>query len=156
MSAEQRLTELGIELPQPFTPIANYVPVVRAGPLVFVSGHGPTANGGFAYRGKVDSEVTLDDAYQAARLTMLNCLTTLHAELGSLDRIGRIVKLLGMVNADPGFERHPEVINGASDLLVEVFGQRGRHARSAIGMSSLPFGLPVEIELIVELTELAR
>lgn len=147
---EDRLDELGIELPAPFTPVANYVTVVRAGDLLFVSGHGPTTADGFAFRGKVDSVVSVEDAYRASRLTALNLLATLQRELGSLDAVRRVVKLLGMVNADVRFTRHPAVVDGASDLLVEVFGERGRHARSAIGVGSLPFDIPVEIELVVE------
>jgi enamine deaminase RidA (YjgF/YER057c/UK114 family) len=147
---EQRLADLGIELPAPFTPIANFVLAVRTGSLVFVSGHGPIVDGTPAYTGKVSSEVAAEDAYQAARLTMLGCLRTLQDELGSLDRVHRIVKLLGMVNSDPDFTGQPMVINGASDLLVDVFGERGRHARSAVGMASLPRGITVEIELVVE------
>ena len=148
-ATDERLAELGIELPPPFAPVGNYVPaVVTAGALVFVSGHGPTANGNVLFRGKVRSTVSVADAYQAARLCALNCLSTLDAELGSLDRVDRIVKLLGMVNADPDFTEHPAVVNGASDLLVEVLGDRGRHARSAVGMGSLPMDITVEIELV--------
>jgi enamine deaminase RidA (YjgF/YER057c/UK114 family) len=146
---EERLAELGIELPEPFAPVGNFVPaVVTSGGLVFVSGQGPTANGSVVFRGKVRSSVSVADGYQAARLCALNCLGTLQAELGSLDRIERIVKVLGMVNADPDFAEHPTVVNGASDLLVEVFGERGRHARSAVGMTSLPLDISVEIELV--------
>jgi enamine deaminase RidA (YjgF/YER057c/UK114 family) len=148
-ATEERLAGLGIELPPPFAPVGSYVPAVAtAGGLVFVSGHGPTANGTIVFRGKVRSSVSVADAYQAARLSALNCLSTLNAELGSLDRVERIVKLLGMVNADPDFTEHPQVVNGASDLLVEALGDRGRHARSAVGMSSLPMGISVEIELV--------
>jgi enamine deaminase RidA (YjgF/YER057c/UK114 family) len=147
---EQRLEELGIELPPPFAPVANYVPVVVAGGLAFVSGHGPTANGAVVHRGRVPTEVPVAEAYQAARLSALNCLAALHAELGTLDRVERMVKMLGMVNAEPHFVDHPQVVNGASDLLVDVFGEdRGRHARSAVGMGSLPFQIPVEIEIVV-------
>ncbi len=150
---EQRLAELGIELPPPFAPAGSYVPVVVAGGLAFVAGHGPTANGTVVHRGKVPSEVPVEEAYQAARLSALNSLSALHAELGSLDRVEQLVKMLGMVNADPDFTEHPKVVNGASDLLVEVFGEdRGRHARSAVGMGSLPFGIAVEIELIARVS----
>ena len=122
---EQRLEERGIELPPPFRPVANFEPVVRAGSLLYVSGHGPTAEGGRAvFTGSVPSEVSVDDAYAAARLTMLNCLRTLQDELGTLDRVRRVVKLLGMVRSDPGFRDQPKVINGASDLLVDLFGER--------------------------------
>ncbi len=151
MKAEQRLKELGIELPTPPAPVANYVRWVRAGNLLFVSGHGPSRDGQMAYRGKVPTAVSPDDAYQAARLTMINCLASVKEALGDLDRVKRIVKLLGMVNAEPDFGGQPQVINGASDLLVEVFGPEiGKHARSAVGMGSLPMQIPVEIEMIVE------
>jgi enamine deaminase RidA (YjgF/YER057c/UK114 family) len=148
---EQRLEELGVELPPPFRPVANFELVVRTESLLYVSGHGPTGQGGRAvYTGSVPSEVSVDDAYAAARLTMLNCLRTLQDELGTLDRVRQVVKLLGMVRSDPGFGDQPKVINGASDLLVDLFGDRGRHARSAVGRAGLPFGIPVEIEMIVE------
>jgi len=148
---EERLEELGLELPPSTRPIANFVLVVRTGSLAFVSGHGPTGGDGRpVYTGSVASEVPVEDAYAAARLTILNCLRTLHDELGTLDRVRRIVKLLGMVRSDPGFTQQPQVINGASDLLVELFGDRGRHARSAVGMAALPHGIPVEIELVAE------
>ena len=150
-SIEQRLSDLGLALPQPPKPIANYVGAVTAGTLVFVSGHGPYRDGKLAYVGKVDSVVPVAAAAQAAQLVMLNALASLKAEIGSLDRVRRIVKLLGMVNSDPGFARQPEVINGASDLLTNVFGERGRHARAAVGMGALPFGIPVEIEMVVEI-----
>jgi enamine deaminase RidA (YjgF/YER057c/UK114 family) len=148
---EQRLEELGIELPPPFRPVANFELVVRTGSLLYISGHGPTGEGGRAvFTGSVPGEVSVEDAYAAARLTMLNCLRTLQDELGTLDRVRQVVKLLGMVRSDPGFGDQPKVINGASDLLVDLFGDRGRHARSAVGMAGLPFGIPVEIEMIVE------
>lgn len=148
---EERLGELGLELPPAWSPVANFVPIVRTGSLVFVSGHGPTGEDGRpVYTGSVSSEVSVEEAYDAARITILNCLRTLHDELGTLDRVRRIVKLLGMVRSDPGFSEQPKVINGASDLLVDLFGDRGRHARSAVGMAGLPFGIPVEIELVAE------
>jgi enamine deaminase RidA (YjgF/YER057c/UK114 family) len=149
---EARLAQMGLQLPDPPPPVANYLGAVRTGNLVFVSGHGPHQRGGYRVVGKVDSEVGVSEAREAARLTMINCLATLRAELGSLDRVRRIVKLLGMVNSDPRFTRQPEVIDGASDLLEEVFGERGNHARSAVGMGSLPMGIPVEIEMIVEVS----
>jgi enamine deaminase RidA (YjgF/YER057c/UK114 family) len=147
---EAKLAELGLELPTPPSPLANYVRAVRTGNLVFLSGHGPTRDGKPAYVGKVGADLDVDTGYQAARLVMLNCLASLREEIGDLDRVTRVVKLLGMVNSAPDFGRQPEVINGASDLLVELFGERGRHARSAVGMASLPRGIAVEIELIVE------
>ena len=148
---EQRLHEMGLALPTtPAPPAGNYVGAVRAGNLVFVSGHGPWRDGEFRYIGKVDSEVSLEDAYQSAQLVMLNALYSLKQEIGSLDRVKRIVKLLGMVNSDPRFARQPEVINGASNLLTDLYGDRGRHARSAVGMGALPQEISVEIEMVVE------
>jgi len=150
---EGRLAKLGLSLPAPPAPVANYVRCVTVGDLVFVSGHGPSRDGQFVYQGKVGAERTVEEGYQAAQLVMLNCLASLKQEIGDLDRIDRIVKLLGMVNCTEDFEHHPEVINGASDLLVELYGERGRHARSAVGMQSLPRGITVEIEMIVQLEE---
>ena len=147
---EDRLVHLGIELPPAFTPIANFVLTARTGSLLFVSGHGPTSGSEVVFSGRVPSEVSMEEAYRAARLTALNCLRTIQDELGTLDRVTRIVKLLGMVWSDPDFTGQPQVINGASDLLVEVFGEAGRHARSAVGMAALPMGIPVEVELICE------
>ncbi len=147
---ESKLEAMGLQLPSPPPPLANYVRAVRTGNLVFVSGHGPSRDGQLQYQGKVGQDLDVETAYQAAQLVMLNCLTSLKEEIGELDRVKRIVKLLGMVNAVPEFGQQPEVINGASDLLTELFGERGRHARSAVGMGSLPRGIPVEIEMIVE------
>ena len=147
---EKKIEELGLELPVRTGPLANYVSTVRTGNLVFVSGHGPTIEGKPKYVGKLGADMDLDTGYQAAKLTMLNCLASLKVELGDLDKVKRVVKLLGMVNSTPDYKDQPRVINGASDLLVEIFGDNGRHARSAVGMASLPFGIPVEIEMIVE------
>jgi enamine deaminase RidA (YjgF/YER057c/UK114 family) len=151
MSIAERLKELGVEIPPPRGPAANYVPAVTAGDLVFVSGHGPYRADGSLVTGKVGAELTVEEGYVAARATALACLSSLQAEIGSLDRVKRIVKLLGMVNCDPSFTMHPQVINGASDLLVELFGEAGRHARSAVGMQSLPMNIAVEIEMVVQL-----
>ena len=148
--AEDRLREKGLELPSRPSPMANYVGAVRTGNLVFLSGHGPTRDGKLTYQGKVGQDLDVETGYQAAQLVMLNLLATLKAEIGDLDRVKRVVKLLGMVNSAPDFGQQPEVINGASDLLVEVFGERGRHARSAVGMAGLPRNISVEIEMIVE------
>lgn len=154
MKTEARLDELGIELPSPQAPAANYVPAVRTGNLLYLAGVGPAKRAdGSALIGKVGAELTLEEGYEAARLVCLNIISRLKAELGDLDRVVRVVKLLGMVNAAGDFGEHPAVINGCSDLLVEVFGERGRHARSAVGMQSLPFGIPVEIEAIVEISD---
>ncbi len=150
---EQRLKELGLELP-PFRPVPaefNFIGAVQAGALIYLAGHGPTLpDGSLAFKGKVGKEVSLEEGYQAARLTGLNLLTTLQNKLGDLDRVVKLVKVLGMVNAVDGFGQQPQVINGASDLFVEIFGEEiGKHARSAVGMGGLPFNMPVEIELIV-------
>lgn len=147
---EDRLRELGIVLPRPPTPIANFVPYVQEGDLLFLSGQGPIEPGGFRHTGKVGDTVTTQEAYEHARITGINLLAVLQDALGSLNRVRRIVKLLGMVNAAPDFSEHPRVINGCSDLLVSVFGDSiGRHARSAVGMNSLPGQITVELELIV-------
>lgn len=146
MSAEKKLKELGITLAPVTPPVANYVNAVRTGNLLFLAGKGPA--GGVA--GIVGKDISVEDAYGHARTTGLNLMAVMRDELGSLDRVKRIVKVLGMVNAVPGFTDQPKVINGCSDLFVEVFGERGKHARSAVGMGSLPNNIPVEIEVIVE------
>jgi enamine deaminase RidA (YjgF/YER057c/UK114 family) len=130
--------------------MATYVEAVRTGNLVFVAGHGPSKDGQLIYKGKLGRDVDVETGYQAAQFVCLNMLASLKVEIGDLDRVKRIVKLLGMVNCVPDFGQQPEVINGASDLLVHVFGERGRHARSAVGMAGLPRGISVEIEMIVE------
>ncbi len=150
MTPEERLKERGLELPPPRTPIANYVGAVRTGNLVFVAGHGPDAPGQKRWTGKLGRDLTVEDGYAAAQQVCLNLLATLKAEIGELSRVTRIVKLLGMVNSDPGFGDQPKVINGCSDLLTDLFGEKGKHARSAVGMAALPGGIPVEIEMIVE------
>ena len=151
MGAEARLAELGIELPIGSEPVANYRMAVRSGELLFVSGHGPVQRDGVKVRGKVGADLDLAAAREAARLVGVNLLGTVRRELGSLDAVRRVVKVLGMVNCAPGFDQTPAVIDGCSDLLVEVFGpEAGSHARSAVGMAELPFGLAVEIEMIVE------
>jgi enamine deaminase RidA (YjgF/YER057c/UK114 family) len=150
MSAERRLRQLGIELPEASAPVANYVNAVRSGNLLFLAGKGPSVVDGMRPTGKLGREFDVAQGYKFARSTGLALLAAMRAELGSLDRVARVVKVLGMVNAVPEFNDQPKVINGCSDLLVEVFGERGRHARSAVGMGSLPSGIPVEIEAIVE------
>lgn len=147
---ESKLEALGLDLPTPPGPVANYVRAVRTGNLVFVSGHGPSRDGRYEYVGKVGVDLDVEAGYKAAQLVMLNCLASLKQEIGELDRVSRVVKLLGMVNAAPDFGQQPQVINGASDLLTELYGERGRHARSAVGMGSLPNQIAVEIEMIVE------
>ncbi len=146
----ERMQELGIKLPPVFPPAANYLGCVVDGDHVYAGGHGPI-DGDTMIRGKVGSEVALEQGKLAARMTGLSILATLDAELGSLDRIERIVKVFGMVNCAPGFNQTPAVIDGCSDLLVEVFGEAGRHTRSAVGMAELPFDIAVEIELIARI-----
>jgi enamine deaminase RidA (YjgF/YER057c/UK114 family) len=146
----QRLAALGIVLPPVFPPAANYLGCVIDNGLVHVGGHGPVS-GVDVVRGKVGGDLTLDQGRDAARLTALSILSTLQSELGDLDRIDRIVKVFGMVNVAPGFDQMPAVIDGCSDLLVDVFGEAGRHTRSAVGLAELPFGIAVEIELTARL-----
>lgn len=148
---EKRLKELGIELPKPSKPTAVYVPAVTTGNLVYTSGNDCKVNGEFLYTGKLGKDLTLEQGQEAARQTMINLLAVLKKHIGDLDRINRIVKVLGFVNSTPDFTDQPLVINGASELLEEVFGDRGKHARSAIGTNVLPFDIPVEIEMIVEI-----
>jgi enamine deaminase RidA (YjgF/YER057c/UK114 family) len=151
MSAEARIKELGLTLPQPPKPGGNYVPGVRVGNLLFLSGHGPSRVDGVpAARGKVGRDLSMEDGYKVAREVGINLLGTARSLLGSLDKVKRVVKVLGMVNSAEGFGDQPKVINGFSDLMVEVFGENGRHARSAVGMAELPSGIPVEIEMILE------
>ena len=151
MSAEARIKELGLVLPPPPKPGGNYVPGVRVGNLLYLSGHGPSRVDGVpAARGKVGRDLSLEDGYKVARDVGINLLGSARTILGSLDKVKRIVKVLGMVNSAEGFGDQPKVINGFSDLMVEVFGENGRHARSAVGMAELPSGIPVEIEMILE------
>ena len=150
MNVEAKLQELGIVLPPPPKPVANYVPSVMTGNLLFLSGHGPVKDGKLAYVGKVGSQLTIEQGYEAARLTALNCLASAQAALGTLNRVRRVVKVTGFVNSAPGFTNQPQVINGTSDLLGELFGEAGRHARSAVGMAELPFGIAVEVEMVLE------
>ena len=155
MKIENKLKEMGYELP-PYhlSSAGNFVSAVRTGTLVYTAGHGAgLPGGGFLHLGKLGSDLTIEQGYDCARQTMLNLLATLKNELGDLDKIKRVVKLLCMVNCAPDFGDPPKVANGASDLLVELYGEAGRHARSAVGMASLPFGMPVEIEMIVEVED---
>ncbi len=148
---EVKLKELGIALPAPSAPVANYVKYVRSGNLVFLSGHGPDlgAKGGYI-TGKLGKDLTIDEGYHAARVTGISLLATLKAAIGDLSKVKRIVKVLGMVNCTENFTDQPKVINGFSDLMVAVFGEKGKHARSAVGMISLPMNIAVEIEMVVE------
>ena len=149
--AEERLKELGIELPEVPKPAAAYLPANTVGNLVYTSGHDCRVNGVLLYEGKVGSDLTVEQGQEAARQTMINCLASLKKEIGDLDRVKQVVKVLGFVNSAPGFVQQPYVINAASDLLEEVFGEKGRHARSAISSNELPFNTSVEIEMIVEI-----
>ncbi len=153
-SPEDKLAELGITLPNASSPVANYVGAVRTGNLLFLAGCGPAKDAdGKAPRGQLGTDLTVEQGYEAARLVGVNLLARLKEELGELSRVKRVVKLLSMVNAASGFTETPAVANGCSDLLVEVLGERGRHARSAVGMSALPMNIPVEIEMIAEVTD---
>lgn len=147
---EAKLTALNITLPSPPQPVANYVNGVRAGNLIFLAGKGPKRADGTELTGKLGQDVSIEEGYEGARLTAINQLSVLKEMLGDLRKVKRIVKVLGMVNSDPDFVEQPKVINGFSDLMVEVFGERGRHARAAVGMASLPRAQAVEIELVVE------
>jgi enamine deaminase RidA (YjgF/YER057c/UK114 family) len=150
---EERLSKLGIELPETSAPVANYVNAVRSGDLLFLAGKGPKRPDGTYITGKVGVDLTIQEAQEAARLTAISQLAVLKAELGDLNKVVRIVKVFGMVNAKPDFGDQPEVINGFSDLMVEVFGESGKHARAAVGMGSLPRNIAVEIEMIVEVED---
>lgn len=149
---EERLKALNITLPTPPKPAGSYVPTVITGNLVFVSGQIPIKDGKVIFAGKVSKDITVEEAQNAARLCIINALAQLQLELGSLDKISRIVRVSGFVNSPPEFTEHPKVINGASDLLFEIFGQKGQHARISIGVSSLPLNSAVEIDLVAEIT----
>jgi enamine deaminase RidA (YjgF/YER057c/UK114 family) len=149
--AEARLEQLGIELYDPPDRVGNYVGAVRIDNLVYVAGHGPRLPEGGYVIGKVGRDIDLEAAQQAARLTMIDMLSSLNAEIGTLNNVSRIVKVTGMINAVDTFGDHPQVMNGASDLLIDIFGDAGKHARSSVGVSSLPIGTPIEIDMVVEI-----
>lgn len=151
--AETRLKEKGIVLTTPGTPVANYVHAVRVGNLLYLAGKGPSKPDGSSVTGKVGKDLTLEQGYEAARLVAINHLAVLKAELGSLNNVKRIVKVLGMVNCTEDFKDQPKVLNGYSDLMVEIFGEKGKHARSAVGMHALPSNIAVEVEVIVEVED---
>ena len=153
-AVEKRLEELGITLPEMRPPVANYVPAVRTGNLLFLSGSIPAKRlDGTEVRGKLGAGLSVEEGYEAARLVGINLLAVLKTTLGDLDKVNRIVKLLSMVNSAPDFTDTPAVANGCSDLLVEVFGDKGKHARSAVGMAALPLNVPVEVEMVVEVAD---
>lgn len=149
-SPEQKLKDLGITLPTPKEPVANYVNVVQAGNLLFLAGKGPSRPDGTDVTGKLGSELTVEQGYEAARLVAINHIAVLKAHLGDLGKVKRIVKVLGMVNSHSDFTNQPKVMNGYSDLMVAVFGERGKHARSSVGMNALPNNIAVEVEVIVQ------
>jgi enamine deaminase RidA (YjgF/YER057c/UK114 family) len=151
--AEQRLKEKGIVLSPPSKPVANYVNAVRVGNLIYLAGKGPKNADGTDITGKVGKDLTIEQGYQAARTVAIQHLAVLKAELGSLNKIKRVVKVLGMVNCESGFTEQPKVINGYSDVMVEIFGEKGKHARSAVGMYALPNNIAVEVEVIVEVED---
>jgi enamine deaminase RidA (YjgF/YER057c/UK114 family) len=153
IDAEQRIKDLGIELIMPKPPTANYLKAKTVGNVVYLAGHGPDKPDGTQVTGKLGSEIELEEGIAAARYTGISLLSSLKAEIGDLNKVKNIVRAKGMVNADPSFTQHSQVVNGFSDLMVEVFGEKGKHARAAIGMSSLPSNISVEIEMIVELYE---
>jgi enamine deaminase RidA (YjgF/YER057c/UK114 family) len=148
---ELKLKELGITLSTPSSPVANYVNTVLTGNLLYISGKGPLQDNGEYIKGKVGENLTIEEGYNAARVTAINLISTLKASLGDLSRVKRIIRVTGMVNSASDFTEHPSVVNGCSDLLVEVFGERGKHTRAAVGMNSLPSNIAVEIDMIVEI-----
>ncbi|MBK7562671.1 MAG: RidA family protein [Chitinophagaceae bacterium] len=150
---EERLKEKRIILTTPSAPVANYVNLVRVGNLLFLSGKGPAKPDGSYITGKVGKDLTPEQGYEAARLAAISHLSVLKTELGDLTKVKRIVKVLGMVNCTDDFKDQPKVINGYSDLMVEIFGEKGKHARSAVGMNALPMGIAVEVEVIVEVED---
>jgi len=151
MTPEEKLEEMGLELPSLPEPVASYLPAVESGGYLFISGQLPTEDGEMKCGGQVGQDVTVDEAYDAARMCALKCLALMKEELGDLSRVSRVAKVTGFVNAGPDFVDHPKVVNGASELLEEVLGDSGKHARAAVGMSGLPLGAAVEVEMIVEI-----
>jgi len=150
MSYETRLTELGIHLPSPPQPVATYIPAVQAGDLLFLSGVVPFRDGKLALAGKLGTDLTVEQGYEAARIALLNALAIVRKELGTLDRVQKVVRMVGHVASADGFVQQPAVVNGASDLLVKIFDEAGRHARVAVGAAELPLNAPVELEIILQ------
>ena len=151
MSYETRLTELGIQLPSPPQPVATYIPAVQAGDLLFLSGVVPFRDGKLALAGKLGTDLTVEQGYEAARIALLNALAIVRKELGTLDRVKKVVRMVGHVASADGFVQQPAVVNGASDLLVKIFDEAGRHARVAVGAAELPLNAPVELEIILQI-----
>jgi enamine deaminase RidA (YjgF/YER057c/UK114 family) len=152
LSYEERAKSIGITIPKAATPVGSYVPAVQAGQLLFVAGQGSMREAGPAFKGKVGQDLTVNDAYEAAKLAALNCLAAAKSVLGTLDRVERVVKVNGYVNSAPGFTDQAKVMNGASDVLVKIFGQKGRHARTSVGVSELPLNIAVEVEVVLACT----
>ena len=150
---EDKLKEMGLSIPDPSPPGGNYIPARRTGNVVFLSGVTPSRPDGTAFTGKLGRDLTVEEGYAAAQNCGLKLLCNLRGEIGDLDKVTKVIKLLGMVNSDPDFTQPPAVVNGCSDLLVEVFGEAGRHARSAVGLATLPGGVAVEVEMIVEVSD---
>ena len=153
MKVEENLRLMGLTLPEAPKPVASYVPFVRTGNLIYTSGQICLENGELKYKGKAGREFTVEQAAEAARLCCLNCLAVIKSAVGDLDKVKRVVKVVGFVNSAPGFNAQPKVVNGASDLLVTIFGEAGKHARSAVGCSDLPMDTAVEVEMVVEIAE---
>ncbi|MEM2896248.1 MAG: RidA family protein [Candidatus Bathyarchaeia archaeon] len=151
MSTEDKIKSLGLKLPELPKPFGAYVPATRINDVLFTSGQGPILEGKIKYQGKLGKDLTLEEGYEAAKLCALNCLSAIKTEIGDLDKIERIVKLVGFVNSAQGFIKQSQVINGASDLLQNLFGERGKHARVAVGASELPNNMAVELEMMVKL-----
>ena len=152
MRIEQELEKMGFTLPTP-KPVAAYVPAVRSGNLVFTAGQGPTLDGKPMFTGKLGRELTEEQGYKAAQLCVVNCLACVKSVIGDLDKVEQVVKLLGFVASVDGFTRQPWVMNGASELLIKLYGDKGKHARSAIGTNQLPLGIPVEVEIVVRVRD---
>ncbi len=153
MEVEKRLKEMGVELPEAPRPLGAYVPVVVAGRLAFVSGEKASVGGVMRYKGKVGSDLSLEEGYEAARICGINCLAALKTAIGDLDKVERVVKVEGYVNSAPGFNQQPKVVNGASELFLKAFGNKGQHARVAVGVNELPDDSPVEVSMVVLLKE---
>jgi len=153
MEIEEKITSLGLQLPEVAKPVASYIPAVQSGNLVFISGQIPFVHGKLLCRGKLGKEIDLEKGYECARIAVMNCIAALKSVIGDLDKVKRIVKITGYVNSAAGFEDQPKVLNGASDLVIEIFGEKGRHSRTAIGTNELPLAAPVEVDLIAEIQQ---
>jgi len=149
LSYEERAKSMGITIPKAATPVGAYLLAVQSGTLIFTAGQGPVKDGVPAYKGKIGRDLTVEDGYEAAKLAALNCLAAAKSVLGTLDRVERVVKVNGYVNSAPGFTDQPKVMNGASDVLAQIFGENGRHVRTSVGVNELPMNIAVEVELVL-------